>query len=269
VSEAKRSRVAVVIPCYNEASRLNATVFKDFLNRTDSVHLVFVDDGSSDDTAEVLNGIHASCESFSSVLVLPENVGKAEAVRRGMLRALLIPGIQIVGFWDADLATPLDIIGRLAGIFEQRPHIEMAFGSRVKLLGRDIVRKPVRHYLGRVFATLASLVLRLPVYDTQCGAKLFRVSGLTEPAFSRPFLSRWIFDVEIIARYQQLYQGREEQLQDAMYEYPLEMWQDVSGSKVHSGDFLVAFSDLIRIMWRYRSRSFLVGQKLAPSRRGL
>lgn len=77
MSEATRSKLAIVIPCYNEASRLNATVFKDFLARTDSVHLIFVDDGSSDETAEVLRQIHASREEFSSVLVLPENVGKA------------------------------------------------------------------------------------------------------------------------------------------------------------------------------------------------
>ncbi|HMJ62136.1 MAG TPA: glycosyltransferase, partial [Bryobacteraceae bacterium] len=198
------------------------------------------------------------CREFpsqSGVLRQPVNQGKAEAVRLGMLHALENFHPEVVGFWDADLATPLDLLWNLLAVLEKQPAIEMVFGARVQLLGRRVERRAVRHYLGRIFATAVSTMLHLAIYDTQCGAKLFRVTPDTRRIFAEPFLSRWVFDVEILARYLVLYGHDIKLLERSIYEYPLEVWTDIAGSRVHAGDFLTAFWDVFRIHRKYLRRA--------------
>jgi len=100
----------------------------------------------------------------------------------------------------------------------------------------------MRHYLGRVFATAASLVLALPIYDTQCGAKLFRANRQIFSLFAQPFMSRWIFDVEIIARYLTTFGSGA-----GIYELPLDRWTDIGDSRVKSADFIRASGELANI----------------------
>jgi hypothetical protein len=155
-----------------------------------------------------------------------------------------------IGFWDADLATPLAELPGFLEIVTTRPEIQIVMGARVRLLGREISRRPARHYFGRVGATLISSSLGLAVYDTQCGAKLFRTNDTLRDVFARPFLSRWIFDVEIIARYVERL-GRDATA-GAIYELPVMRWHDVKGSKVKSFDFFRALHDLWKIRRAYR-----------------
>ena len=222
--------------------------FQEFFHQS-SIRFVFVDDGSRDGTAQVLESLRASCPDRVNVLPLKTNQGKAEAVRQGIDFALQHQ-VEYVGYWDADLATPLDAIPRFLAVFDQRPNLDMVFGSRVKLLGRNVQRRPLRHYLGRVFATVVSQMLRLPIYDTQCGAKIFRVRPETPALFADRFLTRWVFDVEILARYIRTL-GSPGIAAGRIYEYPLEEWEDVAASKVKGGDFLAALRDIARIYWNY------------------
>ncbi len=243
--------LCLIVPCYNEATRLQVEVFRRWTKQNQSCRLLFVDDGSSDKTIAVLNSIRDGNEDSVAVLALPKNGGKAEAVRAGILHSIDHLAPEAVGFWDADLATPLESVDQFISLLERRPEIQMVFGSRVKLLGRDVQRNPTRHYLGRVFATVVSNALRLPIYDTQCGAKIFRVNDGTRRIFADPFISKWVFDVEIIARYLVAQCNDPKKLERIIYEYPLESWMDVAGSKLKPTDFLTALWDVARIRNRY------------------
>jgi dolichyl-phosphate beta-glucosyltransferase len=242
-------KTTIVVPCFNEAYRLRLSEFRDYLSHCHDVRFVFVNDGSQDQTASMLRKFQAEAGAQVDVLDCRENRGKAEAVRRGMLHALS-QDIRFVGFWDADLATPLSAIDEFVLLLEDRPEIQMVFGARVKLLGREIDRRVARHYLGRIFATCASLVLHLPIYDTQCGAKIFRVTNLLPQLLEEPFCSRWIFDVEIIARFARA-MGNRALATESIYEYPLRKWVDVAGSKIRPKDFVRAFLELAAIWLKY------------------
>lgn len=241
-------RLVLVVPCYNEAARLPVAAFSQYVS-SGMGDIIFVDDGSTDGTGEVLARIVSAHPERASVLRNPRNAGKGEAVRRGIVDALRRQP-DVVGFWDADLSTPLDAVADLMGVLAAHPGCQMVFGARVQLLGREIVRHAWRHYLGRVFATAASAVLRLPIYDTQCGAKLFRVTPTTTAIFAEPFGSRWIFDVEIIARFIQAV-GSVKAAGAQIIEFPLRAWRDVAGSKIRPRHFLVTLGDLARIYFRY------------------
>lgn len=263
-------RLIVIVPCYNEARRLDVGAFRTFIEREPEIEFLFVDDGSTDDTRQVLASLCAQAPDRLSHMALDRNAGKAEAVRRGILEAI-DRGAAIVAFWDADLATPLDALPQFLGVLESRPELHIVMGSRVQLLGRNIDRRLSRHYLGRAFATTVSLMLGLRVYDTQCGAKMFRVTPELGAVFADPFLSRWIFDVEILARLiaARRHGGAATALERCIYELPLTEWRDVRGSKVRAGDFLGAAPELMRIWWTYLRRGASAARVDRDARREL
>ncbi len=241
----------IVVPCFNEANRLDADTFKAYAAAGPRVSFLFVNDGSTDNTAAVLESLHQSNPSVFEVHSLQRNLGKAEAVRLGMLEACE-GGATIVGFWDADLSTPLSELDCFLDLLEQRPDIEMVFGARVNLLGRSIHRKLTRHYVGRIFATIGATTLGLPIYDTQCGAKLFRADAELVELFREPFLSKWVFDVEILARSIAARRGTDRpSVRDTIYELPLSEWNDVDGSKLRLRDFVIGSGDFLRIYRKY------------------
>lgn len=245
-------KTVVVVPCFNEESRLPTQAFLDFAARRTDVLFLLVNDGSKDGTLSVLESVRERSPESFQLLDLPENRGKAEAVRAGMLAALDLEP-DYFGFWDADLATPLDAIPLFEQVLDERPAVDLVTGARVKLLGRTIERSVWRHYAGRVFATAVSEMLDLPVYDTQCGAKLFRVAPDARKLFARPFVVGWIFDVEILARMIRE-RGGSRAVEAAISEIPLPVWRDVSGSKLKLTDYLRAPLELFRIWKTYLRR---------------
>lgn len=237
----------IVVPCYNETARFNKKAFFDFLLQSPHIRMIFVNDGSTDETGQLLNDLEKEVPKQVSCIHLSRNVGKAEAVRQGFLKGF-ISKPALIGYLDADLAAPISVIQELEGYFSDT-FCEIAIGARIKLLGRKIERNGLRHILGRLFAKTASFVLRLPIYDTQCGAKLFRMTPCLQKVFSFPFTVRWIFDVEILARYLILRKQNKvpDSFQDICIEHPLNKWVDREGSKVNVQAFIFGAVDIFKV----------------------
>lgn len=229
-------KTRLVVPCYNESKRLDPKAFLGALEKDPNISFLFVDDGSSDDTLAILQDMQEMNPAQVDVLRLEKNSGKAEAVRRGMLVSLE-GAFDNVGYWDADLATPLVEIEGFCRLLESTD-VEIVIGSRVRLLGRKIERNALRHYFGRVFATCASMLLDISVYDTQCGAKILKNSSSLGRVFGRPFKVNWTFDVEMLARLPMVKQESSREASSRWVELPLAEWVDVAGSKVALSDFI-------------------------------
>jgi len=253
----------IVVPCYNEAARLDAAAFAALLSDA-RLAVLAVDDGSTDGTGAVLGRIALDQPERMTMLTLPRNVGKGEAVRVAMLQALG-QGAAVVGFCDADFATPPGELSRLVDVLFATD-AEIVLGSRIRRLGADIDRTPVRHLIGRLFATVASLAVGAPVYDTQCGAKLFRATPALAATLAVPFSSRWSFDVELLARLFGRLPSAATTAPSRAIEVPLLQWHDIGGSKLALGAMARAFAELL-MMWA-RAERHSAGRLHAEDRPG-
>ena len=245
----------LIIPCYNEQARLKSRLFSDFLTKHPAFGLLFVNDGSKDQTMIYLQKL--ARENFGRVAVFDSerNFGKAESVRRGV-EAIFSTNhpIKFFGYWDADLATPLEASIDFLKVLNEDKNLVMISGARIKLFGSNISRKLTRHYLGRIFATAVGIVLNIEYYDTQCGAKLFRVCDISRYVFKQKFISKWIFDVEIILRINFSADHNDGLM---MREVPLNVWIERGHSKVKSTDFFKSWFDLLKIWFWYKTRPWV------------
>ncbi len=247
-------RNAIIIPCYNEAERLPKDKFSEFLESPECHHIVcFVNDGSSDNTADMLDDFHAQYPDKTHVIHLAKNSGKAEAVRQGSLAMAEDPDIRLVGFMDADLSTDFDDYLRLeTELLRQKKYL--VFGSRKKTESNHISRTSVRHFLSNMVKMVIRLILRLPIHDTQCGAKVMD-ADLVFPLFGQKFMSRWLFDVEVFIRLRKMI-GRKEVMK-MILELPLERWVHVEGSKISLVDSLKVPSALLAIAFAYEMKPIM------------
>ena len=245
-------KTAVIIPCYNEALRLKESEFIEFIQKNKEVYFIFVNDGSRDNTLSIIHNICNINTKRMLAINLEKNNGKAEAVRQGFLKAMEMR-FDNIGYWDADLSTPLYFINKFCKLMKTG-RISLVMGARVKLLGRRIRRKAYRHYMGRIFATFVSLIIGIPVYDTQCGAKIFKNNPDLQKVFSIPFTVKWIFDIEILIRLiiiKSTYHSSHS-LETLCLEYPLEEWSHIHGSKLKPVDFIISLIELFRIFLIFR-----------------
>lgn len=239
-SGAPQGRTIVVVPCYNEANRLDRSAFLAALPALPQVDFLFVDDGSRDATRSMLTELAGHAPDRMTVLGLDRNQGKAEAVRHG-INAAIEQGAAVVGYWDADLATPLNAIDDMMRVLTRLPAIEVVFGSRRTLMGHAIRRDQSRRFVSKTCNMLARFALKMPIGDTQCGAKLFRVTPRLKTAVGTSFRAGWLFDVELFSRLKK-------QDTDGFYELPLVEWTEIAGSSVSAKAVVRSGAEMLRLI---------------------
>lgn len=243
-------KVCVVIPCFNEEKRFPVHYFLGCLNNNPEYFFCLVNDGSTDNTTILLESIKSYREERIMVLDLKVNVGKAEAVRMGVFKALEWNTFSYIAYFDADFSTPLS---ELQGFLSFGNKYYFIVGSRIKHMGSIIERSNMEHYFGRAFSTLASNILHLPVYDTQCGAKLINAK-IVPIIFKEPFISRWLFDIEIFARIITDF-GYDKACQ-IIKEVPLSTWIEKGGSKIKPSYIFKIPFELLKIRLKYKLYRF-------------
>lgn len=199
MSGAAERPLSLVVPAYNERRRLPALLDLIDARAADIVgpagfqlaELIVVDDGSSDGTADLVDGRPPSPFERRAIR-FDGNRGKGAAVRAGMLAATA----PFTLLSDADMATPLDEIRPLAAALDEGA--DVAIGSR-GLPESDIVvhQPPYRELMGKGFNLALRALTGLPFRDTQCGFKLFRMAS-ARPIFELQRIDGFAYDAEIL-----------------------------------------------------------------------
>jgi dolichyl-phosphate beta-glucosyltransferase len=231
-----------IIPFYNEEHRINHLAFLNTFSNN-RCYFILVNDGSTDNTFEILNSFS---KTFDNVEVLNNgsNLGKAESIRLAVNFANIKYQPQYVGFFDSDFATPFSEFLRLLDIANQY-NLDLVFGSRVKLLGNNIIRNKYRHVFSRIVVTIINILFNLNIYDTQCGCKIFS-HKITEKIFYNKFITKWLFDIELFIRYFNLSNT------GLIKEVNLSEWKEIPGSKLKFKDFIYVPVEIFRIWFKYK-----------------
>lgn len=188
--------VDIVIPAFNEADRLPQTLVRtvEFLEEQSwTSRIVVVDNGSVDDTASVAQPCASGRVQVD--VVGCSRPGKGAAIRRG----LSVGTSRFVGFFDADMATPVETLtSAMEFLFEGAAAV---IASRHAPGATFVQRQPVRRRVGgAAFRWLARSLVR-GVHDTQCGFKFFERAAV-ERALAQCRLSNFAFDAELLAHLQ-------------------------------------------------------------------
>lgn len=236
----------IVVPCYNEGIGISIEEYSHFLDNNTNTTICFVNDGSTDNTMDLLHVLKEKHNNQIHILSLAKNSGKAEAVRAGINYCNENFDYQNIGYLDADLATTLEEF--MAVSHYLKDDIVFCFGSRIRKIGSTIIRENSRFLIGRIIATFISNILDLKVYDTQCGCKVF-TKEISIQLFQKPFISKWLFDVELFFRMIHLF-GKEKAILK-MHEVPLKSWIEKGNSKVKPTYFFKLWLDLYTIKKEY------------------
>jgi glycosyltransferase involved in cell wall biosynthesis len=225
-----KPRALLCVPCYRESARL--PIFLEQIKAQDrpldfaELTVLFLDDGSGEAEQDALKNLLAR-SAFTNFKIeskfFEKNRGKGGVLRDGFKEGLRRE-FDLIGFLDSDGATPFYEGLALLEEAWRFPQLDGVIGSRVKCLGKTVERSFKRHLVGRVFATLLSNLYDIPVYDSQCGAKIFRKRALTAELLDRCYDDRWLFDTQLLILLFRNGRSIREQMID---------WTDIPGSKIN------------------------------------
>lgn len=242
------SALSIIIPCYNEEKRLPTDELTVFLSKNQNTGIIFVNDGSSDGTATILETLRQQNPSRIKILSHNKKKGKGEAVRTGFLESVKDTAYTHHGFLDADLSISPDELCRLFNLLTVTDK-KFILGSRIKKIGALIIRNEWRHFYSRIIATIVGSIIRLDVYDTQCSAKIFE-TDLVATLFAEEFKTRWLFDVEVICRIHKRYGS----LNATGSEEPVLEWIEKKGSKLRWYNFFQILREVFVLKKFYRNK---------------
>ncbi|MBT8183617.1 MAG: glycosyltransferase [Eudoraea sp.] len=243
-----QAEIAIVVPCYNEYTRLPVAEYDAFLKTHHAAHICFVNDASTDNTQLQLEALQTKFPEQIFILNNAKNSGKASSVRVGVLYCFNEKLAPVIAYLDADLATSLEEC--YSYLIPLKADKVFVFASRILKIGSVVERKFTRFLFGRIIATFISNLLDIKVYDTQCGCKVFN-AALSKMLFEKPFISKWLFDVELFSRLLCHY-GKENAL-SVMDEIPVRRWIDQGQSKVKLSYFFRLWYDLFLIRKIHRN----------------
>ena len=247
--------INIVVPVYNEESRFQQDYWEDIL-RIPLLKFLFVIDGSTDNSFSLFTRL--SLNSIHQVVLLPKNVGKAEAIRLGLIQVLSqIDEDELIGFMDADpafhkiglekffgLATELMLKNKL-----KTQQYNSMWASRVALRGRSIQRDPIRHYIGRGINTCLGIFIPNMPYDSQCGLKIFQNHQVFRDIVSKRFRTKWFVDLELLIRWNRTSPSNPMRI----WEEPLTYWIDVPGSSLTFKSAIQVIKEMALVIRESRS----------------
>jgi len=240
--------IGVVIPCYDEELRLLSDEFRSFVDSNLGYHLCFVNDGSKDNTLQVLEKLREGNEDHISIYDCEKNGGKAEAVRLGMLHLAKQEQFNYIGFLDADLSTDFGDFHDLVNTISNS-NFKIVSGSRMARMGADITKESARAIISKIINLIIRKTIGMDFNDTQCGAKIMS-KDVIENTFQEKFLTKWLFDVEIFMRMKKIY--GDEETKKLVCEQPLKRWIHADGSKLSFKDSLKIVFQIGQIAIHYR-----------------
>lgn len=236
----------LIVPCFNEALRIQLNDFQTLdlklcelgsLENYD-IRIMFVDDGSTDNTNQLLQDFSGKIKS--QVLTLSRNIGKANAIRRGMLEAEK-QRPAFIAYTDADGAFPIDVIVRIIAAFieiSRRQNLDALSAARVKLAGNQIERTFLRHLIGRIIATILGIRAPYQLYDSQSGLKVFSRTFFDFVDLKVPFKTRWFLDWELILRSHRKLD---------ILEIPAEQWTEIGKSKISTFEIVRILFEIVKV----------------------